>query len=143
MGKTGMWTWKMAKSEDITIMNNAWVASRCKASQRKSFVGFGGIWNLTSVVSFSYNVFTPFFTYPNLMQAFGINIDSCTRAKDFFLRFLILGVGYGKLTVENQVGGETAMAMRRIVCISLISPREDMVESLCSIFQPLYTMHYY
>lgn len=65
------------------------------------------------------HICTPFcFTHPNLMSSVGINVQSATRSKRFFLRLLIVRVHYSELATEYQMRGETGVGMWRIIGIS-------------------------
>lgn len=110
--------------ENITIIRHAWAAFTAERNlDGKVLRG-----SIDPALSFSDDILTTFFTYPDFVKSFGLNIDPCARAKHFLLWFLIFGVGNGKFAVKDQVGRETIVAMRRIICVVVISPCEDVAE---------------
>lgn len=61
---------------------------------------------------------------PNLVDALCIDVKAGAGTERLLGRALVLGIGDGELAVENQMGGQAVMRVRRIVSISgLVSHR--------------------
>lgn len=49
----------------------------------------------------------------------GIDIDPRTRTKCFLLGLLVCRVGYGELAIEDEMGGQAVVRVRRVMCVAV------------------------
>ena len=73
---------------------------------------------LTRLLSFSNHVLTPLITHPNLMYSASLDVNSTTHAERLPNRLLVLRIRDRERTAANQMGRETVVRMRGVVCVS-------------------------
>ena len=67
------------------------------------------------------HILTPLPTHPNLMHPTRRDIDPSPEIESLLTRMLILRVRDGEGTAADEVGGQTAVGVRCVVCVSTLA----------------------
>lgn len=67
---------------------------------------------------FPNDICAPFTAHPHFMPLSSLNVDPCARPKCLFSRFLVVGILDCELPAQDEMRGQSTMAMGRVICIA-------------------------